>query len=138
MSCGIKQAPGNWVNGIFSILCDDMHFLMHFRIKQIQTTMCLYCIHYFVTNTDTNLLFFYYFCLDLIMAYVMIMHADCVPHVIPATFCIRILYSKQRCHFQSFHSILVASVQFKYKKIMTYEEFSPNMCIIYLFQHVTF
>jgi hypothetical protein len=37
-----------------------------------------------------------------------------------------------------FHLILVASVQFKYKKIVTYEEFSPNMCIIYLFQHVTF
>jgi hypothetical protein len=34
--------------------------------------------------------------------------------------------------------ILVASVQFKYKKFVTYEEFSPNMCIIYLFQHVTF
>ena len=30
------------------------------------------------------------------------------------------------------------SVQFKYKKIVTYEEFFPNMCIIYLFQHVTF
>jgi hypothetical protein len=44
----------------------------------------------------------------------------------------------ERCHFQSFHSILIASVQFKYKKIVTYEEFSPNMCIIYLFQHATF
>jgi hypothetical protein len=29
--------------------------------------------------------------------------------------------------FPKFHSILVASVQFEYKKIVTYEEFSPNM-----------